>query len=74
MAFSYKDIISEAQSYFINGYMAILLFALFYDVFYFKWGCGEIKQVLSSYECSPEGVVYYKSYFKVYTIVLGTIK
>ena len=35
MAFSYKDIISEAQSYFINGYMAILLFALFYDVFYF---------------------------------------
>jgi hypothetical protein len=34
-----------------------------------KWGCGEIKQVLSSYECSPEGVVYYKSYFKVYTII-----
>ena len=63
MAFSYKDIISEAQSYFINGY-----------VFFFSWGCGEIKQVLSSYECSPEGVVYYKSYFKVYTIVLGTIK
>lgn len=38
MAFSYKDIISEAQSYFINGYMAILLFALFYDVFYFMEG------------------------------------
>lgn len=38
MAFSYKDIISEAQSYFINGYMAILLFALFYDVFYLITG------------------------------------
>lgn len=36
MAFSYKDIISEAQGYFINGYMAILLLALFHDVF-FLW-------------------------------------
>lgn len=71
---SYKDIISEAKSYFINGYMAILLLHYSMMSFILKWGCGEIKQVLSSYECSPEGVVYYKSYFKVYTIVLGTIK
>lgn len=49
--FSYKDIISEAQSYFINGYMAILLFALFYDVllFFFLF-YGGIAQLVEQYK------------------------
>lgn len=41
---SYKDIISEAKSYFINGYMAISLFALFYDVFYFYRGIAQLVE------------------------------
>lgn len=51
MAFSYKDIISEAQSYFINGYMAILLFALFYDVFFlfFFLFYGGIAQLVEQF-------------------------
>lgn len=66
---SYKDIISEAKSYFITTIWQY--YSLHYSMmsFILKWGCGEIKQVLSSYECSPEEVVYYKSYFKVYTII-----
>nr|DAS05496.1 MAG TPA: PHD domain of transcriptional enhancer, Asx [Crassvirales sp.] len=34
-----------------------------------KWGCGEIKQVLSSCSCSMEALVICESYFKVYTII-----
>ncbi len=41
---SYKDIISEAKELLPNGYMAILLFALFYDVFYFYRGIAQLVE------------------------------